>query len=142
MDRHCPLLCCQLSRTRCDGEVSTRGEKLIDAAHIIFSALIYPYSGVIRGIEAIIRRAAYHQGNELQRAARAGALCVVVRSELWTPNGGQTVKGIEISLASSAKRSSKVDLPGISNLRKLLAPSEKEPPATTEATAEVQHFSR
>jgi hypothetical protein len=64
---------------------SLPGEKLIDAAHIIFSALIYPYSGVIRGIEVIIRRAAYHQGNELQRAARAGALCVVVRSELWTP---------------------------------------------------------
>lgn len=58
-------------------------------------ALIYPYSGLMRGIEAITRRAAWRKGDELQRAAAAGALCVVVRDKTWRPLDGQVVEGVE-----------------------------------------------
>ena len=51
------------------------GEQLGDTIAVIFAALIYPYSGVLRGIEAIARHAAFSSGNALQKAARAGALC-------------------------------------------------------------------
>jgi len=51
------------------------GEQLGDTIAVIFAALIYPYSGVLRGIEAIARHAAFSSGNALQKAACAGALC-------------------------------------------------------------------
>jgi len=75
---------------------SLPGEKLEETAYYIAMALIYPYSGLLRGIEAIIRRAAWYRGNELQQAARAGALCVVVRDRTWKPLNGQIVSGCEI----------------------------------------------
>lgn len=75
---------------------SLPGEKLEETAYYIAMALIYPYSGLLRGIEAITRRAAWCRGNELQQAARAGALCVVVRDKTWKPLDGQIVSGCEI----------------------------------------------
>ncbi|KAH8585885.1 hypothetical protein B0O99DRAFT_705576 [Bisporella sp. PMI_857] len=75
------------------------GEKLEETAYDIAMAFIYPYSGLLRGIEAITRRAAWCRGNELQRAARAGALCVVVRNSAWQPLNGQIVSGCEICKA-------------------------------------------
>lgn len=43
-------------------------------------ALFYPYSGISRALESIVRYSRLRRTNELQRAARAGALCTVVRS--------------------------------------------------------------
>ena len=73
------------------------GEKLQYTAYYIVVALLYPYSGLLRGMEAISRRAAWCRGNELQRAARAGALCVVVRNATWKPLDGQLVTGCQVS---------------------------------------------
>lgn len=76
---------------------SRPGEKLHNNAFFIALALIYPYSGLLRGMEAIARRAAWFRGNELQRAARAGALCVVVRNRKWLPLDGQIISNCKIA---------------------------------------------
>lgn len=47
-------------------------------------ALVYPYSGVMRGLETIVRHSALcFREHGLQRAVRAGALCVFARSGEW-----------------------------------------------------------
>jgi hypothetical protein len=74
---------------------SLPGEKLGEMVYVAVVALIFPYSGLIRGIEAIVRRAAWRKGNALQRAAKVGALCVVVRDKTWKPLNGQIVENVE-----------------------------------------------
>lgn len=71
------------------------GEEFMDYIWAVLSAVFYPYYGLPRGIESILRRPIFSSGNELQMACRAGALCVVVRSNAWTPSQGQSpVKGV------------------------------------------------
>jgi hypothetical protein len=43
---------------------SIPGEQKYDSAFLILSALLYPYSGLLRGLEAIFRRAAWWPKNE------------------------------------------------------------------------------
>ena len=43
-------------------------------------ALFFPYSGISRALESIVRYSRFRRTNELQRAARAGDLCIVARS--------------------------------------------------------------
>jgi hypothetical protein len=58
------------------------GERTGDLAFAVFLAIAFPFSGVTRGLEASIRHASfYRNADDLQTAARAGALCMVVRSE-------------------------------------------------------------
>lgn len=59
------------------------------------SALFFPYYGITRGIEAIYHHAICYRG--LDRAAHAGALCTIIRTNTWRPPANQTVKGISIS---------------------------------------------
>jgi len=66
------------------------GEKITPYMFAILAASLYPYYGLPRGIESIIRRAIFFRSSELQTACRAGALCIVVRSKIWTPVEGQT----------------------------------------------------
>ena len=61
------------------------GERLAAYVFTILIAMLYPYSGLPRGIESIIRRAIFFRSTELHTACRAGALCVVVRSAAWWP---------------------------------------------------------
>ncbi|KAH9215618.1 hypothetical protein DL95DRAFT_253878, partial [Leptodontidium sp. 2 PMI_412] len=50
-------------------------------------ALLFPASGTLRGLTAIVR-CAIRQKTPLQKAARSGALCMVVRSAEWIPPPG------------------------------------------------------
>jgi len=60
------------------------GETTKDLAFTVFLAITFPFSGVTRGLEAIVRHASfYRNANDLKTAARAGALCIVVRNERW-----------------------------------------------------------
>ena len=60
------------------------GESSKDLAFAVFLAITFPFSGVARGLEAIMRHASfYRNANDLQTAARAGALCIIVRDERW-----------------------------------------------------------
>jgi hypothetical protein len=54
------------------------GESLISQAIATILALLLPSSGVLRGIKAIVSGAKF-SSNDLVIAARAGALCTVVR---------------------------------------------------------------
>jgi len=60
------------------------GEGIKDLTFAVFLAIAFPFSGIARGLEAIIRHASFYRNtNDLQTAARAGALCIVVRNEHW-----------------------------------------------------------
>jgi hypothetical protein len=64
------------------------GEKPIDICFAIFLAITFPFSGVARGLDAIARRTLlYRRHSDLKTAARAGALCIVIRDENWRPDG-------------------------------------------------------
>jgi hypothetical protein len=54
------------------------GESLVSQAIATILALLLPSSGVLRGIKAIVSGAKFSR-NDLVTAARAGALCTVVR---------------------------------------------------------------
>lgn len=43
---------------------SQPGEQLFDTIFVIMYALIYPCSGIVKGMEAICRRAAWTKGNQ------------------------------------------------------------------------------
>jgi len=77
---------------------------MADTAFAIFLALIYPYSGIARGLEAIVRHSNLLSGeSELQKAARAGALCVVVRSKAWVPPDGRSFTRSEVTVIDKMK---------------------------------------
>ena len=81
------------------------GENANDIIFAVFLAITFPFSGLARGLEAIVRRTLLHcHANDLQTALRAGALCIVIRDENWSPNDrwlidyghpGVQIKGIQ-----------------------------------------------
>jgi hypothetical protein len=52
------------------------------------SALLLPFSGVVKGFRAICVAKKYGE-DDLKHAARVGALCVVARSTNWEPHEGE-----------------------------------------------------
>lgn len=73
------------------------GEKTMDLAFIVFLAITFPFSGVARGLEAIVRHASFYRGvhSDLQTAVRAGALCIVVRDRQWVPDLNLPIETID-----------------------------------------------
>jgi hypothetical protein len=57
-------------------------------------ALFFPSSGVIRALDSILRSSRLRKSNEVQRAAKAGALCMVVRTSDWKPRAGDVIKDV------------------------------------------------
>jgi hypothetical protein len=70
------------------------GERASDLILNTLAALFYPFSGINRGIEAIVRHAALFSKDEIHRATKAGALCVVIRSKEWRPKDGQLMSDV------------------------------------------------
>jgi hypothetical protein len=66
------------------------GEGTVSIIFVTISALLIPASGVVRGALAIFSRAKLAK-SDLQAAARASALCMVVRSADWRPMAGDTI---------------------------------------------------
>jgi hypothetical protein len=60
------------------------GERPIDFAVTVVGSLLFPAMGLYRGIEAILSGALLG-GGDLRKAARSGALCMLVRSPEWRP---------------------------------------------------------
>jgi hypothetical protein len=79
------------------------GEKPGDIALTVTLALLFPFSGISRGVEAIARHASWPPCDELTRAARAGALCTIVRGQRWKPRDGMTLEGLQVSSKESSK---------------------------------------
>ncbi len=61
--------------------ITKPGQSLTHAGRTILWALVLPGSGINQAVNAILRRAVWETKNPLKRAARAGALCMVVRKE-------------------------------------------------------------
>lgn len=53
-------------------------------------ALFFPVSGLMRAVNAIVRFGRWGS-SDLEKACRAGALCMVVRANGWLPSDGQTL---------------------------------------------------
>jgi hypothetical protein len=76
------------------------GESTIDLAFAVFLAIAFPFSGVVRGLEAIARHASFSwrrktfSCGDLRTTTRAGALCFVVRNESWD-GLGLPVQGVQ-----------------------------------------------
>ena len=80
---------------------SAPGESLPETILTAVSAFFFPGAGVVKGIDAILRFAAFEK-DPLAKAARAGALCMVIRSDTWTPIQGQVVQGVTVKYESKS----------------------------------------
>ena len=74
---------------------SIPGESFISVLKIIICSLLFPVSGVKRGVNAIYQRAILAK-TPLEAAAKAGALCMVVRSLEWRPERDDVVKILDV----------------------------------------------
>ena len=76
--------------------VSRPGEPYQDYCYRTFVALLFPHFGMEYGLEAIFRHACFIK-DPLQKAGRAGALVMVVRSPKWRPREGDMIHGIRFT---------------------------------------------
>jgi hypothetical protein len=67
------------------------GEAPFQVVRAIIYALFFPTSGIVRGLNAIFRHASFEK-TDLRVAARAGALCMVVRTSKWRPESAREKK--------------------------------------------------
>ena len=70
--------------------ISLPGESTISTVKVGLSALLFPTSGMLRGISAVGSFATLAK-TDLKKAARSGALCMVVRNDKWKPHVGDVV---------------------------------------------------
>ena len=71
---------------------SDPGETQLVTAFSAFAALLMPFSGVFRGARGLLFAARW-AGNKLAMARSAQALCMVSRSESWSPRKNEEVRG-------------------------------------------------
>ena len=74
---------------------SVPGESFISVLKNVVCSLLFPVSGVKRGVDAIYQRAILAK-TPLDAAARAGALCMVVRSREWRPERDDVVRILDV----------------------------------------------
>ncbi|KAI4262619.1 MAG: hypothetical protein L6R42_002202 [Xanthoria sp. 1 TBL-2021] len=85
---------------------SLPGESWVSSTVFKFCCLLVPYTGVRRGL-CLILRASNLAGYDLQAAARANALCMVIRGPEWRPRDGQVVQGCTIETSKKQRRKRK-----------------------------------
>ena len=64
--------------------VSFPGESTLDMIINVIAAIVFPTSGAMRGMNVLMRCSIFEL-TDLRKAARSGALYMVVRSSLWKP---------------------------------------------------------
>jgi hypothetical protein len=69
------------------------GFSAVFTTYLMLGALLVPTVGILRGIEAIISLAKLSK-SDLHMAARARALCMVVRTDEWRPYSGDKTYAI------------------------------------------------
>lgn len=87
---------------------SEPGQALFTEVHSSISALLLPTSGLVRGLSALAQ-CAVSSHSALETASKAGALCVVVRSQDWKPMHGDLIEGISVKNLPSDVTSSDSD---------------------------------
>lgn len=100
----------------------------------ILTALMFPTSGVTRGLRAIFQHSIWSK-TPLQKACRSGALCVVVRTEDWKPRDGEIVKGVWLQEGSSGEQQT-------SKATVTLSQKNNEKEATSHSETEARAFFR
>lgn len=80
---------------------SLPGENSYSSFVIRIACLLIPSTGLRRGL-CLITRANAAADNDLQAAARARALCMVIRKSDWRPCVGDVVKGCELDVHEDA----------------------------------------
>ncbi|KAF8498483.1 hypothetical protein F5888DRAFT_1689352 [Russula emetica] len=68
------------------------GEPAIDTLLCVVAAILLPGFGVKRAFNFIVRRPVLTAKNDLEMAARSGALCMLVRSSSWKPQKGDNIR--------------------------------------------------
>lgn len=76
---------------------SLPGENFYASTVFKLCCLLVPYTGLRRGL-CLISRAGNFAGNDLQAAARANALCMVIRKPQWRPRVGDEVSGCHLEV--------------------------------------------
>ena len=84
---------------------SNPGESTKSTVANVVGALLFPTSGVFRGVSAIASLGIFAK-TPLQTAARAGALCMVVRTKKWRPLPGNTNSDVIIMHPETSHASS------------------------------------
>ena len=79
---------------------SLPGEKTLATATVVLIALFFPAAGAYRGILGITSLAMFGK-TDLQKAARAGALCTLIRTSEWQPQNGDTLPNTLVRAPSS-----------------------------------------
>ncbi len=74
---------------------SLPGENIFSSTSFRFICLLIPFTGVRRGLSLVLR-ASNLAPNDLQAAARARALCMIVRSKDWRPQSGDVIDGCSV----------------------------------------------
>ena len=67
------------------------GERGDDYFVSVIGSLLFPALGLYRGIEAILSGAIWVRNDDLRKAAKSGALCIVVRGADWRPVNGEAL---------------------------------------------------
>jgi hypothetical protein len=63
---------------------------------VVTSAILYPYSGIGRGLESIYRGTIF-SSDPFRLATRAGAFCIVIRTQNWKPaENQQPIAGVTV----------------------------------------------
>ena len=74
---------------------SLPGESTSSVLRNVVCSLLFPVSGVKRGVNAIYQCATFAK-TPLEAAAKAGVLCMVVRTPQWKPEHGDVVKIVDV----------------------------------------------
>jgi hypothetical protein len=72
------------------------GQPILPTILDIVFALLFPVSGLIRGLNAIFQAAVF-QKTALETAVQAGAVCEIVRTTFWRPMSGDVIKDMQIT---------------------------------------------
>jgi hypothetical protein len=94
--------------------LSLPGESRSSKIRVSVAALLFSVSGLLRGLLTIMTYASFGK-TDLQKAARAGALCMVVRNQDWRPEPGDIVA--DAYLEDTKKKSRTGDAAGTVVLR-------------------------
>ncbi|PMD20020.1 hypothetical protein NA56DRAFT_602459, partial [Hyaloscypha hepaticicola] len=76
---------------------SLPGEKNWRTMMAVLAALFFPAAGAFRGILGITSLAVFGK-SDLEKAAKAGALCMIVRGPDWEPRNGDTLENTLLCL--------------------------------------------
>ena len=117
---------------------SLPGEELLTSIAFKFACLIVPYTGIRRGL-CLIARAANLARNDLQSAARANALCMIVRTHEWKPMDGEEIDGctVERPVPSASEATTQIQESAQANSKRIeLSEIKTAPTCSTTDTSE------